>query len=90
MFVLGWFFLQTNSIFNKSFLTEFLKIVLSLSLRINISPVVLLKYLAGFIDCCYGQFGTINRQNALRYQRVSGDLIRLENHSKFHKKIYIN
>ena len=39
----------------------------------------------GFKDCHFGhfdQFGTINARYNSRYQRVSGDLIRLINHSK--------
>ena len=36
----------------------------------------------GFKDCHFGQFGTIISRYISRYQRVSGDLIRLRNCSK--------
>ena len=36
----------------------------------------------GFKDCHFGQFGTINALYFSRYQRASGDFIRLRNCSK--------
>ena len=38
--------------------------------------------LRGFKYCYFGQFGTINARCILRYERVSGDLIRHRNCSK--------
>ena len=43
----------------------------------------------GFKDCHFGhfdQFGTINDQYISRFERVSGDLIRLRNRSKLVKE----
>ena len=36
----------------------------------------------GFKDCLFGQFATVNAQYNSRYQRVSGNLIRLRNFSE--------
>ena len=88
----GWvFFLQTNfdfltSHFWRNFLISFKSYCCpELKFEKMFHLWLFFVKLWGFKDCHFGQFdqfGTVNARYILRYQRVSGDLIRLRNSPK--------